>query len=412
MASPTRRPTWRAAISQRLTTGELIFRPCVGGFHAHRWYVTAEKTAALRESFPAARAEGATLTSSNSAVARGLTLRLDEKTGGIASLIYDGHELVDTNAPTGLNDYFYLPGSDLKGLQRNGPVKISVKEKGPLIASLLVESDAPGCHKLTREYRLHALRNYVEIINTVDKQPVRAKEGVHFGFGFNVPDGTVRMDVPWGVVRPETDQIPGACKNWFTVQRCVDISNQRLRRHLADARRAAGRGRRHHRQPDRLAHRSPGLARQLEPSTTIYSWAMNNHWHTNYRAEQDGPTVFRYFIVPHGTNEFDRAARVALELAQPLLVLPARGEELRQSPLGHVSGAQVTAFKPSEDGKAWIVRLFNATEKASKAKLNWNEPEPTKLSLSDNSEQPLQPLTGPIEMAAWSMVTVRVEFPR
>ena len=55
---------------------------------------------------------------------------------------------------------------------------------------------------------------------------MRTKEGVHFGFGFNVPDGVVRMDVPWGVVRPEVDQIPGACKNWFTVQRWVDISNE------------------------------------------------------------------------------------------------------------------------------------------------------------------------------------------
>ena len=26
-------------------------------------------------------------------------------------------------------------------------------------------------------------------------------------------------------MRPEADQIPGACKNWFTVQRWVDVSN-------------------------------------------------------------------------------------------------------------------------------------------------------------------------------------------
>ena len=104
---------------------------------------------------------------------------------------------MDTNSLTGLNDYFYLPGSDLKGLQRNGSVKISVKEKGPLLASLLVESEAPGCNKLTREYRLHALRGYVEIIDTVDKKAVRAKEGVHFGFGFNVPGGQVRLESAW-----------------------------------------------------------------------------------------------------------------------------------------------------------------------------------------------------------------------
>ncbi|MCP5522460.1 MAG: hypothetical protein H7A46_13025 [Verrucomicrobiales bacterium] len=396
--------------SQRLTTGELIFRPCVGGFYAHRWYVTAKKAGELRDSFPAACVEGTALTIRNSAVAHGLTLRLDEKTGGIASLVYDGHELVDTNSPTGLNDYFYLPGSDLKGLQRNGPVKISVKEKGPLLASLLVESDAPGCHKLTREYRLHALRNYIEIINTVDKEAVRAKEGVHFGFGFNVPGGTVRMDVPWGVVRPETDQLPGACKHWFSVQRFVDISNEDLGVTWLT--------------PDAPLVEVGGITANLigglnnpnlwldhlEPSTTVYSWAMNNHWHTNYRAEQEGPTVFRYFIIPHDKQNSDRAARVALELAQPLLVLPARGEELSQSPLGGVAGAQVTAFKPSEDGKAWILRLFNNTDKATQAKFTWSKPEPTTVSLSDNSEKPLQPLPVPVEMQPWDMVTVRAEL--
>ena len=401
-----------SGVSQRLTTGELVFRPCVNGFLSHRWYVTSDKPRAPYEAFPAARAEGHTLSSANSAVARGVTLRLDEKTGGIASLLWDNHELVDANAPTGLNDYFYLPGSDLKGLQRNGPVKISVKEKGPLIASLLVESDAPGCNKLTREYRLHALRNYLEIIDTVDKKAVRAKEGVHFGFAFNVPDGVVRMDVPWGVVRPETDQIPGACKNWFTVQRYVDIANNNYGVTWLT--------------PDAPLVEVGGLTANLigslsdtrawknkiEPSTTIYSWAMNNHWHTNYRAEQDGPTVFRYFIYPHqGHSDGTEAARFALECSQPLLVLPARGEEPLHPSLAGVSGAQVTSFKPSEDGQAWIVRLFNATDKSEKTTLHWNKPEPKPVWLSDNSEKPLRPTTNVVEVPAWSIVTLRAERP-
>jgi len=395
----------------------LVFRPCVSGFASHRWYVVDDKP--LQAQFKGARAEGATLTTWNSAVERGLTLRVDEKSGAIASLQSDGHEYAATNAPMGLNDYFYLPGSDLKGLQRNGPVKISVRDKGPLIASLLVESDAPGCNKLTREIRVHALRNYVEIIDTVDKKAVRAKEGVHFGFAFNVPDGVVRMDVPWGVVRPETDQIPGACKNWFTVQRWVDISNDRygvtwltpdaplvevggVTANLIGAMRLN----------DWITH--------LLPSQTIYSWAMNNHWHTNYRAEQEGPTVFRYFIVPHRGSSSDvarQAAATALEQSQPLLVLPARGEKPEYPPPLQVYGSQgsasvqVTAFKPSEDGTARIVRLFGASDKAEKVTLKWAGLEPKSVWLSDNSEKPLQPITGPVEVPAGSIVTLRADLP-
>jgi hypothetical protein len=395
--------------SQRLTTGELVFRPCQGGYRAARFFI-GSKTSPFTSS-PPAMVEGLTLSAPRSALAPSLTVRLDEQTGGIVSLRYGDREYVNPKAGTALNDYFYLPGSDIKKLQRNGPVKISVKEKGPLIASLLVESEAPGCRKLTREVRIHALRNYVEIINTVDKAPVRAKEGVHFGFGFNVPEGVVRMEVPWGVVRPELDQIPGACKNWFTVQQWVDVSNDKFGVTLLT--------------PDAPLMQVGGITANLigslsdtrawlnkiEPSQTLYSWAMNNHWHTNYRAEQEGPTVFRYYLFPHEDGyspEF--ASRVAREISQPLVVLPARGPASELAPFYvYPAAVQVTCYKPSEDGKAEIVRLFNPTEKPLSASLNWTANTNRPLWLSDAGEQPLRRAGTKIEVPAKSIITVRAE---
>ena len=295
-------PTNQSPINfQRLTSGELVFRACWAPYGGNRYYLKRGKGDLL--SYTNATAEGNTLRTSF------LFLRVDENSGAITSLCYTNYnkskiELVDTNSAIGLNSYHYLPGSDRKGLKQNGSVKISIKERGPLIASLLVESDAPGCNKLSREIRVHGMRNYVEIIDTVDKQAVRAKEGVHFGFAFNVPNATVRMDVPWGVVRPEIDQIPGACKNWFTVQHWVDISNEQygVRWFTPDAPLVEIGG--------ITANLIGSLSNprawmdHIEPSQTIYSWAMNNHWHTNYRAEQDGPTVFRYYIFPYiGINK-------------------------------------------------------------------------------------------------------------
>jgi len=406
--------TGPALPAQRLSSGELIFRTWLEPFGLRRFVLSAGP-APERAAGPSAKAEGATLTTGDSAAGPGLTVRLDAQTGGIASLRVGDRELVDPKAPTGLNDYFYLPGSDLKKLQRNGPVKITVKEQGPLVASLLVESDAPGCRKLTREYRLHALRNYLEIINTVDKLPVRAKEGVHFGFGFNVPGGVVRMDVPWAEVRPEQDQLPGACRNWFTVQRYVDISASDFGVTWLT--------------PDAPLVEIGGITAnligsmslrdwitKLEPSTTIYSWAMNNHWHTNYRAEQEGPTVFRYIIWPHGGGGSHQAAAFGLEYSQPPVVAPARGATPARPRLAglRTQGAGTiiaTAVKPAEDGQALIVRLFNPTDKDSRALLEWNEPKPRAIWLSDGREQPLQPAPSPVVVPAWSLVTVRVDLP-
>ena len=389
--------------SQRLTSGELVFlAPTVPPFSAKRYRVEAGAAPARG----AVRAEGATLGHPD------LTVKIDAKTGGIVSLFSRSlnRELVDAQAATALNDYFYLPGSDLKGLQRNSPPRISVQEPGPLVASLLIESDAPGCKRLRREVRVVDGLDYVEIINTVDKLPVRAKEGIHFGFGFNVPDGTARMDVGWAMVRPELDQIPASCKNWFSVQRWVDISNDRFGVTWSPV--------------DAPLVEVGGITanligsqtnpdvwiQHLQPSQTIYSWVMNNHWHTNYRAEQEGPTVFRFAIRAHKGFAAVDAARFGVACSQPLIAAPASGPAPGKPRLELSSDKVViTAFKPSDDGKAWIVRLFGASGKTEKVKLAWASPAPRQVWLSNTSERPGEKAGPSVEVPGWGIVTLRAE---
>ncbi len=389
--------------SQRLTNGDLVFLASkVPPLSASRFVIKAG-TAPQRG---AVKAEGVTL------VHPDFTVKIDEHTGGIASLFSRtlNRELVDAKAATVLNDYFYLPGADLKDLQRNGPPRISIKEPGPLVASLLIESDAPGCKSLSREVRVVDGLDYVEIIDTVDKLPIRAKEGVHFGFGFNVPDGTVRMDVGWAVVRPELDQIPAACKNWFSVQRWVDISNDRFGVTWApvDAPLVEVGGITANLLGSQI---NPDVWLQhLKPSQTIYSWVMNNHWHTNYRAEQEGPTVFRYVIRPHKLFAADDAAKFGVDCSQPLIVAPVSGPAPGKPRLCLSSDkVLVTAFKPSDDGKAWIVRLFGASGKTEKVKLAWASPAPRQVWFSDTSEQPRAKAGSSVEVPGWGIVTLRAE---
>ncbi len=136
----------KAVPSQRLASGELVFLAGkVPAFSAKRFRVEAGP----------APTRGSVKAEANTLVHPEFTVRIDERTGAIVSLFSRllNRELVDAKAATALNDYFYLPGSDLKGLQRNGSPRISVKERGPLVASLLIESDAPGCKRLLREVR-------------------------------------------------------------------------------------------------------------------------------------------------------------------------------------------------------------------------------------------------------------------
>ena len=209
--------------SQRLSTGELAFLaaeiPALGSRVFHLLPASA-----VEKVRPVAKASGHVLENSLAKVT------LDPSTGDIVSLIdkRSGMDFVNTNSPYALNTFRYLRGGDAPS-KATGPtdIVISVKDSGPVIASLLVESRAEGCRRLTREIRLIAGQPHVEIIDTVDKIPTRSKEGVHFAFAFNVPNATTHMDIPWGVMDPLTDQLPGANKNWLAFQRWIDVSNDK-----------------------------------------------------------------------------------------------------------------------------------------------------------------------------------------
>jgi hypothetical protein len=253
---------------------------------------------------------------------------------------------------------------------------------------------------------------HVEMASVVDKQPVRTPESVHFGFALNVPQGTMRMGTPLAVVRPETDQLPGACKNYFTVSRWVDVSNDQYGATWAavDAPLVeVGAIRVDVPRPFGL----DGWVEQLEPTQTFYSYVMNNYWETNYKADQEGPTTFRYGLQPRrGGYSAVAAERFGVERNQPLVVVPAAASAPRQiASLLQLDSDRVvvTAMRPSRDGRALIVRLFNVSDQPAKTRLSWSDPPPRHVHRSDFQEQAGDAIEGTIEVPPFGLVTLRAE---
>ena len=348
----------------------------------------------------------------------GLRVSVDPQTGGIVELRARGIDvnLADTASGHAINDYLYLIGDDPATLQKNGPVKISVRDHGPLMASLLVESDAPGCHRLSRELRVTAGGDYVELLDTVDKKRLAVKsymawdgkESVHFAFPFHVPGGQIRLDVPFGLVRPELDQMPSACKNWLTVGRWADVANAdfgvtwvTLDAPLVQIGGITA--------TLLNSQTNPAIWRKkIEPTQQLYSWAMNNHWGTNYRAYQEGPVQFRFVVRPHRAVTAADTTRFATSFSQPLVAVPARGANPPGDSLFRVepAAAVVTALKPADEGRALIVRLFNADDKPARVKLIWDRNAAKQVWLSDTSERPVQAAPETIELPASGLVTL------
>jgi len=339
--------------SQRLSTGELaLFAEQLPPFSKQRFTIHAG----------AAYSKGRTGVTDHTLQNGIYSITLDGHTGNIIRLTKKGIEqnLADSG---GLNEYTYLPGDSLEKIQYAGKPNISIKEKGPLVVSLLVSSDAPGANKLQREIRLVAGMDRVELINTIDKIAVPAKESVHFVFPFNIPGAQVRYSIPWGSITAEADQLPYTNRNWYTLQRWVDVSNGNLGitwsspdaplfeigRTTTTAGLIGG------------LHDSPLWKTFTEQEPAISSWVMNNLWHTNFRRDQEGPATFRYYLQAHNKG-YDAVAanEYGLDNHQPLIAAPAAGAA-DESLFFRISGlgVYVENISPARNGKGVVLQLVN-----------------------------------------------------
>ena len=408
--------------SQRLSGGELAFlAESVPAFGSARFHLSAVKAV------PPPHA----VSLKDGVLDNGIVhVRIDQQTGNIVELTLHGRSenLIDASGEQG-NAYLFLEGKDTTKLQKSGPVKITVEEDGPLLAALRIESSAPGCNSLVRRVSLSAGADFVQLSNTLDKkragmnpEPGKSdpggefaqrgnKESVQFAFPIHVPDGRMRVDAPLAEMRPEVDQLPGSCKNWLTVGRWVDVANESvgvtwvsLDAPLIEVGSVSA---------NMLgSQRDPNVWQEyIEPTQKFYSWAMNNHWGTNYRAYQEGSMEFRYALRPHIGYDAAAASRLAIGMTQPLVISKSSSVALAPPPLRIEPGnVLVLALKPSDDGQAWIVRLFGASGEDRRAKVSWSTKTAPRMWISDTNERAIEPVAGDeVPVAGWDVVTLRAE---
>ena len=390
--------------SQRLRTGELAFvAKDVPGLGARRYIVGAGQ----------AGPKDAGRVGANETETSPLHLRIDSGTGVIESLIWKkggiSRELVDAGKLPGLGHYLYVRGVDPgKAVTPSGGGMSFVE--GPVLTSIITRTDAPGGKgHLVREYRTVRGLDRLDIAVTLDKEKVREKESVHIGFPFAVPGGTVRVDLGWASARPEADQIEGACRDFLCARDSVDVSNAEygltwtsLDAPLVEFGAITDET---PRESERRIWR-----RALEPSTTIFSYAMNNYWHTNYKADQEGPVTLRYAVSPHLGSDPATAKRLAAEASTPLI--PVAADPDRPSPrfpLTVEPGPVIaTSLKPVADGKSWLLRLYNASDRPAPVRLSGEAVARGRVFLSDIDGASSAPLPSSLDLPPSGLLTVLI----
>lgn len=396
----------KEALSQRLSTGELAFlAEAVPAFGSKKYTLQARKGKT-----------GGSFIKGNS-IDNGLVrVTLDPQSGDVVSLVYDSEEFVNPEDMSAVNSYRYLRGGDPSGKALKATNnRITVKENGPLIATLRVESDAEGCNGLIREVTLTAGQPYVEFNNEVDKIAITDKEGIHFGFAFDIPNPVTQVDIPWGVMELEKEQIKAGNRNWISFQRWLNISNdQKAVTWCALDACAFESG-------DMTANvlggafGSPKWIRRLQPSATVYSWALNNHWHTNFQLSQEGKIQFRYRALPQA-SKYDAAVsnRFGMEQIQPLQVA-AVGKDFEYTPnisLTSDPSVVTSMVKTIDDGRATIIRLRSVSDSDQEARIEWKNRKPKSMVLCGFGEEREggKAISGSVKIPARGFVTVRADW--
>jgi len=319
-------------------------------------------------------------------------LTIDTNTGAVKSLFdkTENREIVDSKAPYKLNEYLYVSGGENSSIILNHnfgtpPANLLINEpapatmvehvKTPLGQRLVVQTNAKTTPLVRSEYLVYDNLKRVDIINTVEKEETRAKEAVYFAFPLAAEKPAFEYQIQNGWVRPNEDQMPGACREWFTLQNLVHVSDGDFSVAWST--------------PDApLAcftdiNRGKWLTHLPITNGHVYSYVMNNYWFTNYRAQQGGRFVFRYFITSGkelsrgALSRFDADTRAPV-VAYPFLSSFSARIAQTDRPMPAASGSflsldapnlQVVTFKAAEDGEGYILRFREMAGRAGEGEL-------------------------------------------
>ncbi len=336
-------------------------------------------------------------------------LKIDTITGCISSLIWKPlqFELVKSGNGEGLNKFLYVPGLDPEYAVSNDPSgEIRLKENGPLLAVVQIRNTAPGCHSLIREITIVKGINRLELANTIDKKPIREKESVHFSFPFSMNSAVTRYNTGWGgIFQPGVNQLPGSNQDYYCVQHWCDISDQQCGVSLLLREACLI-------EPGDLTDETPGKfgvkVWKSKPDTnpTLVSYVMNNYWHTNFKADQEGTVTFHYALIPHGLFNLPETQRAGLSFNQPLLTIPTE----RMTPAGSLftlSNHNVIVTSLSREDQGLSVRIFNTGEAPERFTIVPGSLRIEKLKIkSPDGETVLRPIEQPLDIPGFGIMEV------
>lgn len=309
-------------------------------------------------------------------------IRVDPESGAVQS-IYDkelAKEITDPASPYRFGQYLYVTGGDPKG---NGQTQMIHPNPTLPVAELAIHPAAHGEYlgttktpwgysirlrssdlntpAINLEILLYNRQKRIEFHYTVDKTYTTDKEGVYFAFPTSARAPQFAYGTQQGWVNPARDLLKGASLEWFSIQKWMAVSDSTVTVGIVpvDASLASF--------GDINRGRWPAEFRPA--SATLFSYAMNNYWHTNYRAGQGGTFTFRYVITSDRHLDPAALSRMGWESMDAPAVDVVAPNDKAGNPAEPLPGTETSflridspnvllvTWKRAEDGNGTILRL-------------------------------------------------------
>ncbi|GAA1566025.1 glycoside hydrolase family 38 C-terminal domain-containing protein [Actinomadura kijaniata] len=285
-----------------------------------------------------------------------------------------GRELVNPDAAGGFGQYIYdryataphfnhmsghmlVHDKTLLGDRAiGGHAGIVRAERTPAGERLVVELHGKGTDWVRTTIELYAGVPRLDLRYQLAKQPTPAKEAVFFSFPFAAGGAPSAWELTGGVGGTEVPSVPGSAEHMRPIRHWVAFEDPDLSVAWATLEAPLVQFGSIH-MP--YAPFPPTL--EEEPAT-VYSWALNNIWDTNFPSQQQGETTFRYAVSSSaGTGGRRLGAITAAGLTDAFVATLATGPEP-----GPASGVLlavddpdvlVTSVGRSRHGHPLLVRL-------------------------------------------------------
>lgn len=361
-------------------------------------------------------------------------LVVDAGTGSISS-IYDkqlGRDLVDAASPYKFGEYIYVTGGDGDTQMINpfpalapGELTVHHAEKGKLAGvnrlpwgqSIHLTSSNVNTPEINTEILLFDDEKKIEFRYRVSKNYTNDKEGVYLSFpvAVSTPAFTFATQQAW--VDAAHDLMKGGSLEWFNVQGWMAAHDENVSVGIVpvDASLASF--------GDINRGTWPG---KFEPkSGTLFSYIMNNYWHTNYRAGQGGEFEFRYALTSAAkldglalsklSAEQMRAAELDHVVDQdkagnPERPLPKEGVGFLETSASNII---LSTWKQAEDGNGTIMRYSESAGKVTTAEIRFPHSAVKAAYLCSGVEENKQPLAVKnsavhLDFKPFEVLTVRI----